>query len=174
MDFYSIRRPLVLILVCALANGGCAQDTLVPAIITFGDSAVDVGNNNYRVTLFKANYPPYGRDFINHEATGRFCNGKLATDFTGKVQNNVQTFIFIFFSPDSQRVDVKMLVIWVGKIYAAETLGFKKYPAAYLSSEASGKNLLIGANFASAAAGYDEKASVLNVIKNFHMTSQYL
>lgn len=98
MDFYSIRRPLVLILLCAMANGGYAQDTLVPAIISFGDSAVDVGNNNYRATLFKANYPPYGRDFINHEATGRFCNGKLATDFTGKVQNNVQTFFFFWLA----------------------------------------------------------------------------
>ncbi|EXB74608.1 GDSL esterase/lipase APG [Morus notabilis] len=126
MEIYSIRGALV-VLVCALANYvGYAQDTLVPAVIAFGDSSVDVGNNNYRPTLFKANYPPYGRDFINHQATGRFCNGKLATDLT------------------------------------AETLGFKKYPAAYLSPEASGKNLLIGANFASAAAGYDEKASVLN------------
>ena len=65
-----------------------AQDTttLVPAIITFGDSAVDVGNNDYLPTLFKADYPPYGRDFVNHQPTGRFCNGKLATDFTGKIK----------------------------------------------------------------------------------------
>lgn len=64
-----------------------AQDvptTLVPAIITFGDSVVDVGNNNYLPTLFRADYPPYGRDFANHKPTGRFCNGKLATDITGK------------------------------------------------------------------------------------------
>lgn len=84
MEIYSIRGALV-VLVCALANYvGYAQDTLVPAVIAFGDSSVDVGNNNYRPTLFKANYPPYGRDFINHQATGRFCNGKLATDLTGK------------------------------------------------------------------------------------------
>ncbi|PON81083.1 Lipase [Trema orientale] len=129
MEMYNSRGGLVLILiyVCGLfIYGGKAQDTLVPAIITFGDSVVDVGNNNYRTTLFKANYPPYGRDFINHQATGRFCNGKLATDLT------------------------------------AETLGFKTYPPAYLSPEASGKNLLIGANFASAASGYDEKAAILN------------
>lgn len=77
-------------LVCALAfailcSGVNSQGiTLVPAIITFGDSVVDVGNNDYVHTIFKANYPPYGRDFKNHEATGRFCNGKLATDITGK------------------------------------------------------------------------------------------
>lgn len=107
-----------------------AQDnsstTLVPAIITFGDSTVDVGNNDYVPTFFKANYPPYGRDFANHKPTGRFCNGKLATDIT------------------------------------ADTLGFTTYPPAYLSPQASGKNLLMGANFASAASGYDDKTAALS------------
>ncbi|KAG1347505.1 hypothetical protein COCNU_06G013340 [Cocos nucifera] len=55
---------------------------LVPGVMIFGDSVVDAGNNNNRLTLVKANFPPYGRDFVNHIPTGRFCNGKLATDFT--------------------------------------------------------------------------------------------
>ncbi|XP_062156363.1 GDSL esterase/lipase APG-like [Alnus glutinosa] len=127
MNIFS-RRALLLIFSFALLRFGNGQDStaLVPGIITFGDSAVDVGNNDYLATIFKANYPPYGRDFINHQPTGRFCNGKLATDIT------------------------------------AETLGFKTYAPAYLSPQASGKNLLIGANFASAASGYDEKAAILN------------
>ncbi|CAN7049417.1 hypothetical protein Bca4012_074040 [Brassica carinata] len=103
-----------------------APTSLFPGMMIFGDSVVDVGNNNYLPTLFRADYPPYGRDFAGHKPTGRFCNGKLATDIT------------------------------------AETLGFTKYPPAYLSPEASGKNLLIGANFASAASGYDDKAALLN------------
>lgn len=74
----------------AFLNGGFAQDTLVPAIITFGDSAVDVGNNDYLPTIFKADYPPYGRDFINHKPTGRFCNGKLATDITGNYRSIIK------------------------------------------------------------------------------------
>uniref|UniRef100_A0A2P2KB38 GDSL esterase/lipase APG-like n=1 Tax=Rhizophora mucronata TaxID=61149 RepID=A0A2P2KB38_RHIMU len=45
-------------------------------------------------------------------------------------------------------------------LFVAETLGFKTYVPAYLSPEASGKNLLIGANFASAASGYDDKAAI--------------
>lgn len=45
----------------------------------------------------------------------------------------------------------------------AQTLGFKTFPLPYLSPEASGKNLLIGVNFASAASGYDENAALLNV-----------
>ncbi|KAL9368479.1 hypothetical protein Peur_039678 [Populus x canadensis] len=47
-------------------------------------------------------------------------------------------------------------------LYAAEALGFKTYAPAYLSPEASGKNLLIGVNFASAASGYDDKTAFLN------------
>lgn len=75
----------IIISVRAVVNAQNESTTLVPAIITFGDSAVDVGNNDYLpFTIFKANYPPYGRDFIKHKATGRFCNGKLATDITGK------------------------------------------------------------------------------------------
>ncbi|XP_010493379.1 PREDICTED: GDSL esterase/lipase At5g22810 [Camelina sativa] len=91
---------------------------LVPSMFIFGDSVVDVGNNNEIYTIVKANFPPYGRDFTTHKPTGRFCNGKLATDFT------------------------------------AENLGFTSYPQAYLSKKAKGKNLLTGANFASAASGY--------------------
>ncbi|XP_051113985.1 GDSL esterase/lipase At3g53100-like [Andrographis paniculata] len=56
-------------------------DPIVPALCIFGDSVVDVGNNNKLLTLIKADFPPYGRDFAAHKPTGRFCNGKLATDF---------------------------------------------------------------------------------------------
>lgn len=78
------KETLVLLFASFLfLSCGYAQDTIVPAIITFGDSAVDVGNNDYLPTIYKANYPPYGRDFVNKQATGRFCNGKLATDITG-------------------------------------------------------------------------------------------
>ncbi|KAL3528672.1 hypothetical protein ACH5RR_007994 [Cinchona calisaya] len=111
---------------------------LVPALMIFGDSVVDVGNNNRRLTIFKANYPPYGRDFTNHQATGRFCNGKLATDIT------------------------------------AEILGFNSSPPAYLSPQASRKNLLTGANFASAASGYDEKTALLsNAISLSHQLENF-
>jgi hypothetical protein len=51
------------------------------ALFVFGDSTVDAGNNDYLVTIAKSNFPPYGRDFIDHKPTGRFSNGRLATDF---------------------------------------------------------------------------------------------
>ena len=53
------------------------------ALIVFGDSIVDPGNNNGINTIIKADFPPYGHDFINHRPTGRFCNGRIPTDFIG-------------------------------------------------------------------------------------------
>lgn len=56
----------------------------IPAVIMFGDSIVDTGNNNYIETIFKVNYPPYGKDFIGGVPTGRFCDGKVPSDLLGK------------------------------------------------------------------------------------------
>ncbi|KAJ6742480.1 GDSL ESTERASE/LIPASE [Salix viminalis] len=114
---------LLHVLVAPVARG----DPLVPSLIIFGDSVVDVGNNNNLTTLIKANFLPYGRDFVNHRPTGRFCNGKLATDFT------------------------------------AEYLGFTTYPPAYLSPDATGRSILTGANFASAASGLFDGTAQLYV-----------
>ncbi|ESQ45178.1 hypothetical protein EUTSA_v10010500mg [Eutrema salsugineum] len=61
-----------------------SRGAVVPALIMFGDSIVDVGNNNNLFSIVKSNFPPYGRDFINHRPTGRFCNGKLAVDFSAE------------------------------------------------------------------------------------------
>nr|XP_009784174.1 PREDICTED: uncharacterized protein LOC104232621 [Nicotiana sylvestris] len=49
----------------------------VSAVLVFGDSTVDSGNNNYINTLSKCKFAPYGRDFVNHKPTGRFTNGRL-------------------------------------------------------------------------------------------------
>lgn len=52
----------------------------IPALIVFGDSIVDPGNNNDIKTIIKCNFPPYGVNYTNHEPTGRFCNGKIPGD----------------------------------------------------------------------------------------------
>ncbi|XP_010558978.1 PREDICTED: GDSL esterase/lipase At3g53100 [Tarenaya hassleriana] len=117
---------LLLLPLCALLFFSHVRaQSIVPAIIIFGDSIVDVGNNNFLLTIVKSNFPPYGRDFINRTPTGRFCNGKLAVDFS------------------------------------AEYTGFSSYPPAYLSPQATGQNLLIGANFASASSGYYDATAAL-------------
>lgn len=57
----------------------------VPGVYVFGDSLVDVGNNNFlKLSLVKANYHPNGVDFPGRKATGRFSNGKNAADFLGE------------------------------------------------------------------------------------------
>ncbi|XP_062214963.1 GDSL esterase/lipase At3g53100 [Phragmites australis] len=72
----------VLLLLSAAAPRSAGQ-ALVPGVMIFGDSVVDAGNNNRLATLVRADFPPYGRDFpATHSPTGRFCNGKLATDYT--------------------------------------------------------------------------------------------
>ncbi|KAK3445871.1 GDSL esterase/lipase At2g04570-like [Eucalyptus grandis] len=53
----------------------------VPAIIVFGDSTVDAGNNNYIPTIARSNFEPYGRDFDGKKPTGRFSNGRITSDF---------------------------------------------------------------------------------------------
>ncbi|KAI3869545.1 hypothetical protein MKX03_012122 [Papaver bracteatum] len=57
----------------------------IPGLIVFGDSTVDAGNNNQILTLIKANFPPYGQDFEGGKPTGRFCNGRLPTDFLSEM-----------------------------------------------------------------------------------------
>ncbi|CAK9152562.1 unnamed protein product [Ilex paraguariensis] len=68
----------------------------VSAILIFGDSTADPGNNNYIQTPFKSNFPPYGRDFMDQIPTGRFTNGRLANDFVAKyigVKENVPPYL---------------------------------------------------------------------------------
>ncbi|KAK9096539.1 hypothetical protein Sjap_022036 [Stephania japonica] len=63
--------------------GGIVQlpdGVVVPAVLAFGDSIVDTGNNNNLVTIAKANYSPYGQNFLGGFPSGRFCNGKIPSD----------------------------------------------------------------------------------------------
>ncbi|PSR85324.1 GDSL esterase/lipase [Actinidia chinensis var. chinensis] len=54
----------------------------VPAMYVFGDSLMDVGNNNYlKISLAKADFPHNGIDFPGKKPTGRFSNGKNSADF---------------------------------------------------------------------------------------------
>ncbi|XP_068655482.1 GDSL esterase/lipase At5g55050-like [Aristolochia californica] len=54
----------------------------VPAIYVFGDSLVDVGNNNHlKLSTLKANFPHNGVDYPGKKATGRFSNGRNSADF---------------------------------------------------------------------------------------------
>ncbi|KAK3147436.1 hypothetical protein QOZ80_3BG0282310 [Eleusine coracana subsp. coracana] len=67
------------VLACTGVSGGG-----MPPMFIFGDSLVDAGNNNYIVSLSKANYPPNGIDFTGHQPTGRYTNGRTIIDILGQ------------------------------------------------------------------------------------------
>lgn len=73
-------------LALALAVLGAAARAApqVPCYFIFGDSLVDNGNNNFIVSMARANYPPYGIDFAGGP-TGRFSNGLTTVDVIGKL-----------------------------------------------------------------------------------------
>ncbi|KAL3511575.1 hypothetical protein ACH5RR_024292 [Cinchona calisaya] len=52
------------------------------ALVVFGDSLFDPGNNDSikTTTEFQANFPPYGESFFKYP-TGRFCDGRVIPDF---------------------------------------------------------------------------------------------
>ncbi|KAI3847280.1 hypothetical protein MKX03_006542 [Papaver bracteatum] len=71
-----------------------------PALIVFGDSTVDAGNNNQIPTLAKSNFLPYGQDFEGGKPTGRFCNGRLATDFLAEmlgIKHSIPAYLYPAF-----------------------------------------------------------------------------
>ncbi|KAK4589789.1 hypothetical protein RGQ29_020391 [Quercus rubra] len=80
--FYKHSLPLLFILqLLCFTSIGQALNGNVTALLVFGDSTVDPGNNNNIRTIFKANFRPYGISFPNQTATGRFSDGQLTTDF---------------------------------------------------------------------------------------------
>nr|CAB3449142.1 unnamed protein product [Digitaria exilis] len=67
-------------LLMSTASGGVVPPR-VPAVIVFGDSTMDTGNNNAIRTPLRADFPPYGRDMPGGpHPTGRFGNGRLPPD----------------------------------------------------------------------------------------------
>ena len=80
---------LWLVLVLAVQADAAKQRTKakIPALIVFGDSIMDTGNNNNLSTFLKSNFPPYGKDFPGGLATGRFSDGKVPSDLIGNCLN---------------------------------------------------------------------------------------
>ncbi|KAM0865878.1 hypothetical protein ACQ4PT_042980 [Festuca glaucescens] len=81
----SIRRHLV------AAAGDAVQPSSnalkqVPAMYVFGDSTLDVGNNNYLAgaDVPRANTPLHGIDYPGSKPTGRFSNGYNIADSIAK------------------------------------------------------------------------------------------
>ncbi|KAL6222243.1 hypothetical protein ACLB2K_005635 [Fragaria x ananassa] len=75
------------------------------AVFAFGDSIFDTGNSDYIISLAKSNFPPYGRDFVGGKPTGRFCNGKLPSDFVAE-KYGVKKILPAYLDPNLQLQDL--------------------------------------------------------------------
>uniref|UniRef100_A0A0E0KU86 Uncharacterized protein n=1 Tax=Oryza punctata TaxID=4537 RepID=A0A0E0KU86_ORYPU len=133
----------------------CHSSPALPhAFFIFGDSLVDVGNNDYLVTLSKANAPPYGVDFAfsGGKPTGRFTNGRTIADVIGNVkyQSHEETLIFL------STLDLTFL----GTELSGEALGQKYFAPPYLAPNSSAEMMNSGVNYASGSSGiFDETGS---------------
>lgn len=72
----------------------------MPATFIFGDSLVDAGNNNYIVSLSKANFPPNGIDLLGHQPTGRYTNGRTIVDILGQ-EMGLGGFVPPYMAPET-------------------------------------------------------------------------
>ncbi|XP_008784445.2 GDSL esterase/lipase At5g45950 [Phoenix dactylifera] len=92
-------------------------------ILVFGDSTVDPGNNNRLPTDSKANFPPYGKDFFHGQPTGRFCDGRLATDFIAEAFG-ISKSIPAFLDPN-----LSLEQLQYGVSFASASSGYDEFTA---------------------------------------------
>ncbi|KAI3849467.1 hypothetical protein MKX03_033759 [Papaver bracteatum] len=71
---------------CTTSSTNSRESDHTEALFVFGDSLVDVGNNNYiPLKVRKSNYFPYGMDCPGIiSPTGRFANGRTVVDIIGE------------------------------------------------------------------------------------------
>lgn len=80
-----------------------------PALLAFGDSMVDTGNNNYLLTLMKGNYWPYGWNFDSKIPTGRFGNGRVFSDVVAEglgIKRIVPAYRKLYIAPSDLKTGV--------------------------------------------------------------------
>ncbi|KAL9312572.1 hypothetical protein ACSQ67_018024 [Phaseolus vulgaris] len=103
-----LRLMLILTMVCWKTKGAVElpPNFRVPAVLVFGDSIMDTGNNNNNTqTLAKCNFPPYGRDFQGAIPTGRFGNGKVPSDLIAE-ELGIKDLLPAYFDPNLQPNDL--------------------------------------------------------------------
>ncbi|CAN6999093.1 unnamed protein product [Brassica oleracea var. botrytis] len=74
------EKILVLALFSIYFTSAVDANGSFPALLAFGDSILDTGNNNFLLTFMRANIWPYGRSYTMKVPTGRFGNGRVFSD----------------------------------------------------------------------------------------------
>ncbi|GAV85872.1 Lipase_GDSL domain-containing protein [Cephalotus follicularis] len=136
----------------------CLQSNAkVPAIIVFGDSSVDAGNNNEISTVLKSNFEPYGRDFRGGEPTGRFSNGRIPPDFISEAFGLKPT-IPAYLDPMYNIMDFS-----TGVCFASAGTGYDNATSDVLSVIPLWKELEYYKEYQKKLRGYlgDEKANII-------------
>ncbi|PIN10421.1 Triacylglycerol lipase [Handroanthus impetiginosus] len=132
----------------------------VSALFVFGDSTVDSGNNNYIDTLSKGNFAPYGKDFPNHVPTGRFTNGRLATDFVASYIG-IKDLIPPYLDPTLSLDDLK-----TGVCFASAGTGFDPLTAQMNGVIPMQKQMKYFEEYKSRMEGYIGKDKTKTLIEN--------
>ncbi|CAN8234526.1 unnamed protein product [Cochlearia groenlandica] len=100
-----VRSVLVLLLTTTNALVKLPENTTIPAIIVFGDSIVDAGNNDDLISEARCDYAPYGIDFEGGVATGRFSNGKVPTDILAE-EVGIKSIVPAYLDPNLKPQDL--------------------------------------------------------------------
>ncbi|GJX46898.1 GDSL esterase/lipase-like protein [Tanacetum coccineum] len=117
----------LLLLVCRFLAQWIVIHAEIPSVIVFGDSSVDAGNNNFVDTIVKSNFQPYGRDFYDRRPTGRFSNGRIATDFISEALG-IRSIIPAYLDPHYNMVDFVK-----GVSFASAGTGYDNLTSAIMS-----------------------------------------
>ncbi|XP_059450085.1 GDSL esterase/lipase At2g04570-like [Corylus avellana] len=130
----------------------------VPALIVFGDSSVDAGNNNQIPTIARSNFEPYGRDFPGGKPTGRFSNGKIPTDFISEAFG-LKPIVPAYLDPAYNISDFA-----TGVTFASAGSGYDKETSNVLSVIALSKELEYYKEYQTRLRGYLGEAKANEII----------
>ncbi|KAL1188730.1 GDSL esterase/lipase EXL4 [Cardamine amara subsp. amara] len=101
------KKILVLVLFSIYFLSTEAANGSFPAILAFGDSILDTGNNNFLLTLMKGNIWPYGRSMVI--PTGRFGNGRVFSDIVAEglgIKKQLPAYRKLFNPPNELKTGV--------------------------------------------------------------------
>ncbi|ESQ34783.1 hypothetical protein EUTSA_v10007885mg [Eutrema salsugineum] len=99
------------------------ENKTISAVFFFGDSIFDTGNNNNLDTKVKSNYRPYGMDFPMGVATGRFSNGKVASDYISKYLG-VKEIVPAYLDKKLQQNELQQSDLLTGVSFASGGAGY--------------------------------------------------